>query len=130
MRVVTRSLRTTRNLNEGRTFNHLSEGAPMIRTLTTALVLATATAAFADGDFDRTLTVSSQPDLYVSTGSGSIRISPGSDSQIHVKAHLHAGWNGGEDLDGRIRQIIANPPIRQEGNTVRVGQTNDRRLFN
>src|SRR5882757_5409605 len=102
----------------------------MIRTLTAALFLAAATAAFADGDFDRTLTVSGQPDLYVSTGSGRIKISAGSDTQIHVHAHLHAGWSGGRDLDERIRQIIANPPIKQEGNTIRIGESNDRELFN
>ena len=102
----------------------------MIRTLTTALILIAATAAFADGDFERNLNVSGQPDLYVATGSGNIKISAGSDSEIHVKAHLHAGWNGGHDLDERIRQIIANPPIQQSGNTVRIGETNDRGLFN
>jgi hypothetical protein len=102
----------------------------MIRTLTAAIFLATATAALADGDFERKLTVSAQPDLYVSTGSGRIKIFPGTDGQIHVKAHAHAGWNGGRDVDDRIRQIIANPPITQEGNTIRIGQTNERNWFN
>ena len=34
-----------------------------------------------------------RPDLYVSTGSGNITIHPGSDSQIHVVGHVHAGWS-------------------------------------
>ena len=101
----------------------------MIRTLTTALILTAATAAFADADFERNLTVSGPADLYVSTGSGHIRIFPGTDSAIHVKAHLHAGWGAG-DVDARIRQIAANPPIQQTGNTVRIGETNDHGLFN
>jgi Putative adhesin len=102
----------------------------MIRTLTAALILATATAALADADFDRTLTVSGQADLYVSTGSGHIKVTAGSDSQITVKAHIHAGWGGGGDMDARIRRIVANPPIVQTGNTVRIGETNDRELYN
>jgi hypothetical protein len=102
----------------------------MIRTLTAALLLATATAAFADADFDRTLTVTGQPDLYVSTGSGSIKIFPGSDNQIHIKAHVHAGGWAGHDADERIRQIVANPPIQQTGNTIHIGETNERSLFN
>jgi hypothetical protein len=102
----------------------------MIRILTAALVLATATAVYADADFDRTLTVSGQADLYVSTGSGHIKVTVGSDSQITVKAHIHAGWGGGGDMDARIRRIVANPPIVQSGNTVRIGETNDRELYN
>jgi len=103
----------------------------MIRTLTAAILLATATAAFADADFERTLTVSSQADLYVSTGSGHIKIFPGTDTQIHVKAHVHAsGWGNGPNVEDRIKQIVANPPIKQDGNTVRIGETNDRTLFN
>jgi hypothetical protein len=102
----------------------------MIRTLTAALLLAAATVAFADADFERTVSVSAQPDLYVSTGSGNIKIYSGSDNQIHIRGHVHGGWSGGRDVDERIRQIVANPPIAQSGNTVRVGDSNERSLFN
>jgi hypothetical protein len=102
----------------------------MIRTLTAALVLATATAVYADADFDRTLTVSGQADLYVSTGSGHIKVTAGSDNQIHIKAHVHAGWSASPTADGRITKIVENPPIQQSGNTVRIGDTTDRELYN
>jgi hypothetical protein len=102
----------------------------MIRTFTAALLLATATAAFADADFERTLTVTAQPDLYVSTGSGSIKIFPGSDNQIHIKAHVHAGGWASGSVDGRITKIVQNPPIQQSGNTIRVGESIDRELYN
>lgn len=104
----------------------------MIRILTTTILLATATAAFADADFERTLTVSGQADLYVSTGSGHIRIVAGSDNQIHIRGHVHGGWGvfgGGHDED-RVRQIAANPPIDQSGNMVRIGETHDHSFFN
>ncbi len=86
----------------------------------------------AHADFDRTLAVSSQADLYVSTGSGQVHITPGSDSQMHVQAHVHAGWNAGGDIEERIRQINQNPPIRQAGNEVHIGDVpaQDRRLYN
>lgn len=105
----------------------------MIRTLAIAALLAASTAAFADGDFERTLSVSSHADLYVSTGSGRIKVFPGSDSQIHIKAHLHPsnGWGGANgDADARIHRIVADPPIRQTGNEVHVGEANDRSLYN
>jgi len=101
-----------------------------IRTFTTAVLLATATAAFADADFERTLTISGQPDLYVSTGSGNIKIFPGSDGQVHIKAHVHVGWGASGSTDARVTRIVQNPPIVQSGNTIRVGETNDRELYN
>jgi hypothetical protein len=86
---------------------------------TAALTLVVATTAFAaDSSFDRTLSVGGSPNLAVSTGSGYIHLHPGSDSQVHIVAHVHSshGWMGGGDVDGRIQQIVNNPPIVQSGN--------------
>jgi hypothetical protein len=104
----------------------------MNRILSIAAILALSTAAYAtpDGNFDRTLSVSSQPDLYISTGSGSIRVHPGSGSQIHIIGHVHASWSAFGDVNSRIQRIIDNPPISQSGNAVHVGEANDRELFN
>jgi hypothetical protein len=106
----------------------------MNRIFSIAALLALSSTAFAasapDGQFDRTLTVSSQPDLYVSTGSGSIRIHPGSGSQIHVIGHVHASWSAFGDVNARIQHVVDNPPIAQSGNAVHIGETNDRELFN
>jgi len=107
----------------------------MNRTLSIATLLALSTTAFAapraaDGNFDRTLSVSSQPDLYISTGSGSIRVHPGSGSQIHIVGHVHASWSAFGDVNSRIQHIVDNPPITQSGNALHVGEVNDRELFN
>jgi len=101
-----------------------------IQLLTMAAALAVSTAALADANFDRTMTVSGQPDLYVSTGSGNIRIHPGSDNQIHISGHVHAGWSAMGDVQARVRRVADNPPIDQSGNTIRIGENNDRNLFN
>jgi hypothetical protein len=94
-----------------------------------ALLLSTA--AFAsDRRFERSLTVSAQPDLYVSTGSGNISIHPGDGNQIHIVGHVHAGWNVFGDVDGKMTKIIDNPPITQDGNTIKVGLSGDHDLFN
>jgi DUF4097 and DUF4098 domain-containing protein YvlB len=86
--------------------------------------------AFADSTFTRTLNVSSQADLYVSTGSGDIKISQSNDNQIHVAGHIHAGWSSFGDVKAREQRIVDNPPIVQNGNEVRIGETSDRNLFN
>jgi Putative adhesin len=94
---------------------------------TAALTFAAATTAFADNSFDRTLNVSSSPNVSVSTGSGYIHLRPGSDSQVHIVAHIHSnhGWMGGGDVDSRIQQIVNNPPIVQNGNDITIGEHNN-----
>ncbi len=102
----------------------------------TALLMVSTAAFAADSQFERTLSVSGQPDLYVATGSGNITIHPGTDGQIHVVGHVHAGWNmfgiSGSvgSIKARIDRIVANPPIVQDGNTVRIGESNDHELYN
>jgi Putative adhesin len=97
--------------------------------LATTLAFA-ATAAYAspaDQSFDRTLNVGNSPSVSVSTGSGYIHLNPGSDSQIHIAAHIHAssgGWmdGGSENIESRMKEIAANPPIHQNGNEVVIGE--------
>ena len=101
----------------------------IIRVLLASVLLTAA--AHADGHFERTLSAGTSPDLYVATGSGRVHVYPGSGDEIHITAHLHAGWNAGGDTEDRIRKIVANPPIQQSGNSVHVGdQVSDRSLYN
>jgi len=103
---------------------------PNLKLLLATATLAITTAALADGNFDRTLSVSSSPNVTVSTGSGYIHLKPGSDNQIHITGHVHGhSWLGG-DVESRIQQIINNPPITQEGNEITIGkQHGDNDLF-
>jgi hypothetical protein len=99
---------------------------------TTATLILAATAALADGNFDRTLNVSGSPNVSVSTGSGYIRLHPGSGNQVHIVAHLRSnhGWmSGGSDADSRIQQIVNNPPIVQNGNDITIGERHNNDLF-
>jgi DUF4097 and DUF4098 domain-containing protein YvlB len=100
-----------------------------LQILAASTLLAVATAAYAD-DFSRTLSVSSQADVYVSTGAGDIRINPSNDNQLHVTGHVHASWSAFGDVKAREQHIIDNPPIVQNGNEIRIGETNDRSLLN
>jgi hypothetical protein len=102
-----------------------------VRNLLAIATLSIATAAFAaDGNFDRTLNVSGSPTISVATGSGYIRLKPGSDNQVHVIGHVHAnhGWMSG-DADSRVQQIINNPPITQNGNEITIGERHSSDLF-
>jgi putative adhesin len=107
-----------------------------IKALATAaatFTLAAATAFAADSNFDRTLNVSGSPNVSVSTGSGYIRLHPGSGNQVHIVAHVRSshGWmsGGGSDADSRIQQIVSNPPIVQSGNDITIGERHNNDLY-
>jgi hypothetical protein len=96
------------------------------------LLLAPALAAASEATFERTLSVAPNVNLYVSTGSGYVHISPGSDNQVHVIGRVRSnnGWFGGGSPEERVKQVAANPPIEQSGNEVRIGKKNGGWLLN
>jgi DUF4097 and DUF4098 domain-containing protein YvlB len=104
-----------------------------IRTVLTAATFSIATAAFAaQGTFERTLNVGGSPTVTVNTGSGNIHVRPGSDGQIHIIGHVHAGSNGwfsGGSPESRIQQIVDNPPIEQNGSEITIGEHHNSDLF-
>jgi DUF4097 and DUF4098 domain-containing protein YvlB len=83
-----------------------------------ALALAALPAMGAEATFERNLKVNGQVDLTVSTGSGNIHFSRGSDNQVHIFGRVRSGWGANE---ARVREIAANPPIEQTGNIIRIG---------
>lgn len=95
----------------------------------TALLLSPAALLAADGTFDKTLQTNGNVTLNVSTGSGYIRVTPGSDSSVHIIGHVHAAkWNSWIDMgspEERVHQVVANPPIEQSGNIINVGKHSD-----
>jgi hypothetical protein len=87
-----------------------------------AMTMCLPAAFAAEKSFDRTLSVNGPVTLRVSTGSGYIRVSPGSDNQVHVVGHVKSNntWWGGSS-DDAVAKVAANPPIDQAGNIIRVG---------
>jgi len=83
----------------------------------TALAFAALPALATEATFDRTLSVSGQVELTVSTGSGNVHIVHGTSNQVKIHGRVKSNW-GSED---RVREIAANPPIEQTGNIIRIG---------
>lgn len=94
-----------------------------VKLVVSALSIPLAVAA-QDGSFDKTLAVTGPVRLEVQTGSGSIRVSPGSAGTVAIHGEIRLSWgsrgSGGQE---RARRIEANPPIVQEGDLVRVGRS-------
>jgi hypothetical protein len=96
--------------------------------LLTVITLASA-AAFAreEGTFDRTLNVNGPVDLEITTGSGDITVSngPASTVQVHARVVIGENWFGADNPRQKLDRIIKNPPIAQDGNTIRIGRIAD-----
>jgi DUF4097 and DUF4098 domain-containing protein YvlB len=66
----------------------------------------------------------------LSSSSGNITVHQGGAGTVYVSAKIHANsgsWLfGGGNVDERIHRIEQNPPIVQQGNTIRIGKFDDR----
>ncbi|HEV8383662.1 MAG TPA: DUF4097 family beta strand repeat-containing protein [Candidatus Acidoferrales bacterium] len=84
----------------------------------------------AEGSFARTLKVSGAVDLDVKTGSGSIQVRTGDASAVHVVGKIKAreSFFGGISAEEKVRRLETNPPIRQTGNSITIGEIEDRDL--
>src|SRR6202012_2174118 len=96
-----------------------------------AISLCLPAAYAAERSFDRTLSVNGPVTLHVSTGSGYIHVSPGSDNQVHIVGHVkgnNSSWFGGSS-DEAVAKVADNPPIDQAGNIIRVGEEHGSDFF-
>jgi hypothetical protein len=85
------------------------------------------------GHFERTLQVNGTVELEVSSGSGNINVHQGGAGTVSVTAKIHGNngtsWLfGSGNIDERIHKIEQNPPVVQQGNTIRIGRIEDRDL--
>jgi DUF4097 and DUF4098 domain-containing protein YvlB len=96
-----------------------------VRTL--AFILATSLAGFASviGTFDRSFQVNGNVDLEVLTRSGDVivRNGPAGTVSIHAKIESGTSWFGGDHKED-VQQLQSNPPIRQNGNSIRIDYVN------
>jgi hypothetical protein len=96
-----------------------------------AMTMCLPAAFAAEKSFDRTLSVNGAVTLHVSTGSGYIHVSPGSDNQVHIVGHVKSGnsWWGGGSSEEAVGRVASNPPIDQAGNIIRVGDDHGSDFF-
>ncbi|MFZ3265145.1 MAG: DUF4097 family beta strand repeat-containing protein [Terriglobales bacterium] len=92
-----------------------------------AIVVVSALPSFGSvaGTFDRSLQVNGAVDLEVLSRSGDITIRNGSAGTVSIHGKIHVGnsWFGG-DRKPEVQEIQSNPPIRQNGNSIRIDYVN------
>jgi hypothetical protein len=98
-----------------------------------AVIAATPAASAQDrftveGKFERTLKVTGDVDLTVTTGSGSIDTRTGEGGTVRISAIIRARSDSRRSesaTEALVRRIEANPPIEQTGNVIRIGRIED-----
>jgi DUF4097 and DUF4098 domain-containing protein YvlB len=109
------------------------KSARTLGSLIAALALAVLPLnAATTGHFERTLQVSGQVELEVTSGSGNITVHQGGNGSVYVSAKIHANTGswlfGGGNVEERIHKIEQNPPIVQQGSRITIGRIEDRDL--
>src|SRR5215471_11682774 len=79
------------------------------------------TGAAATGTFDRSFNVNGPIRLELSNASGDVNVTGSSDAKVHVHGEVHASGFGFDNPQKRLDDTVANPPVEQRGDTIRVG---------
>jgi DUF4097 and DUF4098 domain-containing protein YvlB len=88
------------------------------------------TSETAKGRFERTLRVTEQAEVDVTTGSGDITVRVGEGHTVRIVGNIsvHHQGRGKDSAEEKVRHLEANPPIEQNGNVIRIGRIDDREL--
>jgi DUF4097 and DUF4098 domain-containing protein YvlB len=76
----------------------------------------------ASGSFDRNYTVTGPIRLELTNASGDVDITGSVDGRVHVHGDVRASGMGFDDPQKRLEETLANPPIEQKGDTIRIGK--------
>lgn len=74
------------------------------------------------GAFDRNYNVTGPIRLELNNASGDVDITGSADGQVHVRGEVRASGFGFDNPQKRLDDTLANPPIEQKGDTVRIGK--------
>ncbi|MGH9615917.1 MAG: DUF4097 family beta strand repeat-containing protein [Acidobacteriaceae bacterium] len=95
--------------------------APRLATVFLAFFSLTAVCLAEEPTFQRSLTVNGALALNVCSRSGSIHVSGTDGSKVQISATLHKSTWHATGTAGDIKSIVANPPIKQVGNSIEIG---------
>src|SRR5215467_90671 len=80
------------------------------------------TGTAATGTFDRSFNVTGPIRLELSNASGDVNIAGSSDGKVHVHGEVHASGFGFDNPQKRLDDTLANPPVEQRADTIRIGK--------
>lgn len=90
-----------------------------------ALLIAAAgcaTGPAVQGSFDRDFNVTGPLRIELSNAAGDVNINGSSDGKVHVHGDVRASGMGFDNPQKRLDDTLANPPVEQRGDTIRIGK--------
>ncbi len=88
----------------------------------TPLIAACQSGPSVTGAFDRNYTVSGPIRVELNNASGDVDITGSADGKVHVHGGVRASGFGSESSQKRLDDTLANPPVEQKGDTIRIGK--------
>jgi hypothetical protein len=118
-------MNNTRNLRSRHVYGRLS----FLAVIAVLFATTTAFASTPQGTFDRNLQVNGPVNLEVFTHSGDVTVRAGGSGsvQIHGKIFVGDHWLFGSH-PADVHAIEQNPPIHQEGNSIRIDYVNEHNI--
>jgi DUF4097 and DUF4098 domain-containing protein YvlB len=104
--------------------------APFLAVALVVLLASTfAAASTPQGHFEKTFQVSGAVNLEVQTHSGDIIVRSGPAGSVSIRAKIFVGdhWLAGS-RQSEVTEIEQNPPLRQDGNNIRIDYVNARNI--
>jgi DUF4097 and DUF4098 domain-containing protein YvlB len=74
------------------------------------------------GTFDRNYNVTRPIRLELTNAAGDVDITGSADGKVHVRGEVRASGMGFDNPQKRLDDTLANPPIEQRGDTIRIGK--------
>jgi len=92
--------------------------------LASALVVMPYLAAAADNTFEKTFPITGpSARIELDNPSGNVDIHAGKDGIVHIQAKVTpGGWSLFGNGEKSVQEILANPPLEQKGDTIRIGK--------
>ncbi len=79
-----------------------------------------------EGTFDKTLTVTGPVHLQVSSGSGGVTITTGAPGEVRIHGDISVNDWSEQSGQRRVNDLRSSPPISQQDNLIRVGDSGQR----
>ena len=116
-------MKRTRGISDGGWMNcHDKVGALLATCAIVALASGCSSGPRVNGSFERIFTVSGHTRLELTTASGDVNITGSDDEKIHVHGDVRVSSRSLNDADKEMASIIANPPLTQTPDGIRIGR--------